>query len=108
MIPEKKGILLQIHPEIKKTLKPIDTNQWIQTQIQQYQPQLTMPPIPYYKRVNYQPVLTFKTLKQLKKAPGNSYSQKITNLYFNKITRENKKEQRESILKKFFPHNKHI
>lgn len=100
-----KQVKLHIHPNIKKTLQQTNTNQWIQTQIKQYQPQLKLPPIPNYKKTIYRPRLNQETLQQLTTIPGNTPSQKITRLYFNQIEREYHTKLRKKILHQLFPNN---
>lgn len=101
----KKQITLIIHPEIKETLKKETAEKWLTREIPKYQPKLKTPPIPYQKKITYKPNITLKTLDQLQKIPGDTYTTKITNLYYNTKTRQQKTKQRKEMLKKLFPNN---
>lgn len=103
----RKQVVLYIHPDIKRTLQNTNTDEWIQTQIKEYQSHLKLPPIPNYKKSKYRPRLTTETLQMLDEINGRTLGQKVTNLYFNLQLRTKKRNKREEILKTLFPKNRY-
>lgn len=104
----QKKIDFIVNKEIYTFLKNEDINAWIIQEAPQYNPNLTIPPIPYTNKKRIKKTIKEPALSLLKQTPGTSYNQKIMNLYYNKQKRDQKKQEREKILEELFPNHPYL
>lgn len=104
----KRRLTLQVNDEILNTLKTEGTENWLKTNVQKYNPNITVKPIKYSGKRPFKPQVTSETYEALSKIPGNSNSVRIQNLYYNLKEQNRRTNNRKEILKKLFPNHPYL